>query len=144
MWEFLLLLADKLVGKFVPVRFLAFAAIGVAGIGVHFLVLWILFKGFGAGFAESQAIATAVAILFNFSVNNVLTYAGQSLKGGAWVKGLLTFYVICGIGAMANVGVASYLFVHDTAWPLAALSGIVMSAVWNYAVSARYTWKAAG
>jgi dolichol-phosphate mannosyltransferase len=63
------------------------------------------------------------------------------LKGYEWLKGLLTFYFICGIGAMANVGVSSYLFGHDTAWPLAALSGIVMSAVWNYAVSARYTWK---
>jgi len=55
---------------------------------------------------------------------------------------LLTFYLICGAGAVANVGVSSYLFEHDTFWALAALSGIAMSAVWNYAVSARYTWKA--
>jgi dolichol-phosphate mannosyltransferase len=140
-WEFLLLLADKLVGKYVPARFLAFAGIGVLGIGVHFLVLTIMFKGLNAGFTTSQATAAAVAILFNFSVNNVLTYSSRLLKGYEWLKGLLTFYFICGIGAMANVGVSSYLFGHDTAWPLAALSGIVMSAVWNYAVSARYTWK---
>lgn len=140
-WEFLLLLADKLVGKYVPVRFLAFAFIGTLGIGVHFLVLTIMFKGLKVDFPTSQAIATAAAILFNFSVNNVLTYSGQSLKGAAWFKGLLTFYLICGIGAMANVGVSSYLFGRDTYWAVAALSGIVMSVVWNYAVSARYTWK---
>jgi len=140
-WEFLLLLADKLVGKYIPVRFLAFAGIGALGIGVHFLVLTIMFKGLNAGFTTSQATATAVAILFNFSVNNVLTYSSRSLKGYEWLKGLLTFYFICGIGGMANVGVSSYLFGHDTAWQLAALSGIVMSAVWNYAISARYTWK---
>jgi dolichol-phosphate mannosyltransferase len=141
-WEFLLLLADKLVGKYVPVRFLAFASIGGLGIGVHFLVLSIVFKGLNVSFPASQAIATAVAILFNYSINNVLTYSGQSLKGFAWLKGLLTFYLICGVGAVANVGVSSYLFAHDTFWALAALSGIAMSAVWNYAVSARYTWRA--
>lgn len=140
-WEFLLLLADKLVGKYVPVRFLAFAGIGMLGIGVHFLALSILFEGLDVGFTTSQTLGTAVTILFNFSVNNVLTYSGHSLKGYAWLKGLLAFYFICGIGATANVGVASYLFGHDTTWPLAALAGIVMSAVWNYAVSARYTWK---
>lgn len=140
-WEFVLLLADKLVGKYVPVRFLAFAGIGVLGIGVHFVVLSIMFKGLNASFTTSQTVATAIAILFNFSVNNLLTYSGQSLKGYAWLKGLLTFYLICGVGAMANVGVSSYLFGQNTSWPLAALAGIVMSAVWNYAVSARYTWK---
>jgi dolichol-phosphate mannosyltransferase len=109
---------------------------------VHFLALSLLFKGVGVGFTTSQAVATAIAILFNFSINNILTYAGWSLRGSAWFRGLATFYLICGIGALANVGVSSYLFGHDTFWPLAALSGIVMSAVWNYAVSARYTWKA--
>ena len=140
-WEFLLLLADKLVGKYVPVRFLAFVCIGLIGIGVHFLVLSVLFKGLNVGFPTSQAVATAVAILSNFSVNNILTYSGQSLRGSAWLKGLLTFYLICGVGAMANVGVSSYLVRQDTPWALAALSGIFMSAVWNYVVSARYTWK---
>jgi dolichol-phosphate mannosyltransferase len=142
-WEFLLLLADKMVGKYLPVRFLAFAFIGSLGVGVHFLVLTLMFKVAKAPFAVSQATATAVAILFNFSLNNVLTYAGRSLKGAAWFRGLLTFYLICGIGAVANVGVSSYLFVHDTYWAIAALAGILMSVVWNYAVSARYTWKAA-
>ena len=141
-WEYLLLLADKLVGRYVPVRFLAFASIGAIGVGVHFLVLATAFKLFGQGFALSQSIATAVAIAFNYTVNNLLTYSGQSLRGSRWVRGLLSFYLICGIGAFANVGVSSYLFGHATSWPLAALAGIAMSSVWNYAVSARYTWRA--
>jgi len=51
--EFLLLLANKLVGKYVPVRFLAFASIGALGIGVHFLVLSIVFKGLNVSFPAS-------------------------------------------------------------------------------------------
>lgn len=142
-WEYLLLLADKLVGNWVPVRFLAFSAIGALGIGVHFSVLSTLFKGFDTSFVAGQSAATATAILFNYSINNVLTYAGRSLRGAAWLRGLLTFYVICGIGAFANVGISSWLFGNDTSWPLAALAGIAMSSVWNYAVSARYTWRVA-
>lgn len=141
-WEYLLLLADKLVGRYVPVRFLAFVSIGALGVGVHFLVLSSAFKLFGQSFAVSQSAATAVAIAFNYTVNNLLTYSGQSLRGRRWFRGLLSFYLICGIGAFANVGVSSYLFGHDTSWPLAALAGIAMSSVWNYAVSARYTWRA--
>lgn len=141
-WEYLLLLADKLVGRYVPVRFLAFAAIGAVGVGVHFLVLSTVFKLMAQGFAVSQAVATGIAIAFNYSVNNLLTYSGQSLRGTRWLRGLLSFYLICGIGAFANVGVSSYLFGQDTSWPLAALAGIAMSSVWNYAVSARYTWRA--
>jgi dolichol-phosphate mannosyltransferase len=140
-WEFLLLLADKMVGRYVPVRFLAFVAVGAAGVGVHFLVLTSVFKILGQQFALSQSLATAVAIAFNYSVNNLLTYSGQSLHGMRWLRGLASFYLICGIGAFANVGVSSYLFGRDTAWPLAALAGIAMSSVWNYAVSARYTWR---
>jgi dolichol-phosphate mannosyltransferase len=141
-WEYLLLLADKLVGRYVPVRFLAFASIGALGVGVHFLVLTFGFKLFGQSFAVSQSIATGVAIAFNYTVNNLLTYSGQSLRGRRWVLGLLSFYLICGIGAFANVGVSSYLFGQNTSWPLAALAGIALSSVWNYAVTARYTWRA--
>lgn len=141
-WEYLLLLADKLVGRYVPVRFLAFAAIGALGVGVHFLVLSVVFKGLGLSFSAGQSTATMVAIAFNFSVNNLLTYSGQSLRGRRWLRGLLSFYLICGVGAFANIGISSYLFGNNTSWPLAALAGIAMSSVWNYAVSARYTWKA--
>jgi dolichol-phosphate mannosyltransferase len=140
-WEFLLLIGDKLIGRWVPVRFLAFAGIGSIGVGVHFAVLSLMFKILGFGFTVSQAAATGVAMVFNYAVNNVLTYAGQSLRGAAWFKGLASFALVCSLGAVANVGAATYLFGQKTTWPLAALAGVLVGAVWNYAVSARYTWR---
>ena len=140
-WEYLLLILDKLFGRFLPVRFIAFAGIGILGIVVHFLALSLLYKSFGLAFSVSQAMATIVAIIFNFTLNNLLTYADSTLRGNDWVKGLLSFFLICGVGSAANVGVASYLFSNDLSWALAALAGIMLSAVWNYAVSARYTWS---
>lgn len=140
-WECALLLMDKTVGRYIPARFVAFACIGTIGVGVHFAVLGTMYLVLGTGFLTAQAAATGVAIAANFTINNLLTYSDLSLKGLAWWCGLLSFAVICGFGALANIGVSNYLFRHDARWPIAALAGIAASAVWNYAVSARYTWR---
>ena len=139
-WNFAMLLLDKLVGHVVPVRFVAFALIGGLGVFVHMAALAMLHKGYGAPFAASQAAATGVAMVFNFAVNNAITYRDRRLTGQAWFRGLLSFVAVCGVGAVANIGVANYLFGHDGDWVLAALSGILVSAVWNYAVTSVYTW----
>jgi dolichol-phosphate mannosyltransferase len=53
----------------------------------------------------------------------------------------LSFYVICSVGAVANVGVATYLYTGQQVWWLAGLAGAIIGAVWNYAVSAFFTWS---
>ena len=45
------------------------------------------------------------------------------------------------IGAVANVGIAGYLFSEQYAWWLSGIAGILVGAVWNYAASSVYTWK---
>jgi dolichol-phosphate mannosyltransferase len=44
-------------------------------------------------------------------------------------------------GALANVGVARWLFAHHNYWQIAALAGIAVTTVWNYAMSSIFTWK---
>jgi dolichol-phosphate mannosyltransferase len=144
MWGYLMLLGDKLFGHIVPVRFVAFTLVGGLGVIVHFAVLTVLFHSLSLPFTTSQAAATLVAMTSNFALNNALTYRDMRLRGWAWIKGWLSFTVVCALGAVANVGIASYLFVQDTMWVLAALAGIVVGAVWNYAVTAIYTWKGRG
>ncbi len=80
-------------------------------------------------------------MVFNFAVNNVLTYRDHRLRGAAWFTGLLTFIAACSVGAVANVGIARYLFANHAQWLLAALAGIMVSAVWNYSVTQLYTWS---
>jgi dolichol-phosphate mannosyltransferase len=139
-WEYAMLLVDKTIGRFVPVRFVAFAAVGGLGVFFHMAVLAILLKGFGLDFGPAQAGATATAMVFNFTVNNVLTYRDMRLSGLAWLRGLASFMVACSVGALANVGIATYLYASETRWFLAALAGVVVGAVWNYAVTQLYTW----
>lgn len=139
-WEYGMLLADKTIGRFIPVRFLTFSIIGGLGVFVHMAVLSLVFQGLDSGFTTAQSIATGAAMTFNFALNNVLTYRDLRLREWAWFKGLLSFMLACSIGALANVGIATYLFEKRTQWVLAALAGVLIGAVWNYAVTQIYTW----
>lgn len=139
-WSYLMMLADKFCGGVVPARFLSFAVIGAIGVLVHFAVLSALFRTMSLPFTYCQATAAAVAMASNFTLNNALTYRDMRLRGWRWLKGLVSFTLTCSLGALANVGVASYLFKHNTLWQLSALSGIVVGAVWNYAMTATYIW----
>ena len=69
-WEYGMLLADKLVGRFVPVRFALFGLIGGLGLVVHLATLWVALNLLAIGFSASQAIATIVAMTSNFVLNN--------------------------------------------------------------------------
>ena len=140
-WEYGMLLADKLVGRFVPVRFALFGLIGGLGLVVHLATLWLALNLLGVTFAAAQAVATVVAMTSNFALNNQFTYRDQRLRGGALLRGLVIFYLICGVGAVANVGVASYAFTSSHTWWLAGVAGAVVGSVWNFAMSSVFTWR---
>ena len=141
-WDYGMLLLDKLIGHIVPVRFISFTIVGGLGVVVHFIVLASLFSALGVSFVASQTAATLVAMTSNFALNNIVTYRDMRLHGWGWFKGLLSFMLACGLGAFANVGIATYLFREwDAKWAVAAIAGVVVGAVWNYAVTMVYTWK---
>ena len=135
-----LLLLDKLVGHWIPVRFISFGLIGGAGVAVHMAVLALLFNMGLVSFSMGQSLATIVAMVFNFFINNMLTYRDQRLRGTAMIKGLAAFMSVCSVGAIANVGIAEYLFISRQGWVPAAVGGILVGAVWNFSTSAFYTW----
>ncbi|MDQ0252016.1 dolichol-phosphate mannosyltransferase [Sphingomonas kyeonggiensis] len=140
--EYLIALYDRMFGKVVPVRFAMFSAIGGLGAAVHFAVLAALFCGFGWTFVGATMLAVLAAMTFNFLLNNALTYREQRLKGaGKLLRGWARFCVVCGAGAAANVGVATFLHnVQHGDWRLSALAGIAVAAVWNFALSSRFVW----
>ena len=142
--EFLELLIDKAVGHIVPAKFVIFALVGTLGVVVHLLVLTLVFKGLSFDFETSQIAATLVAMTSNFALNNVLTYYDRRLSGWGWIKGWFSFALASSIGAIANVGIATYLFaVQETPWLLSAVAGVLVGVVWNYTVTSIFTWKRA-
>lgn len=150
LWEYAQLLLDKTIGRMVPVRFVSFALVGGFGVLVHFAVLTgvlaALLHANGAGdeerwFAIAQGAATLVATSSNFFLNNLLTYRDQRLRGRRLAWGWLSFNLVCGIGLLANVGIARWLYQHHNFLIVSALAGIAVTTVWNYAMSSIFTWR---
>jgi dolichol-phosphate mannosyltransferase len=81
-------------------------------------------------------------MIFNFQLNNQITYRDQRLRGARLWRGLLLFMLVCGIGAVANVGIAKIMYAGDASWTLAGAVGAMIGVVWNYAVSATLVWRA--
>ena len=142
-WDYLMLLADKTIGRWVPTRLVSFAAIGSFGVLVHLAVLRAALAVTGGDFTASQTTAVMVAMVGNFFLNNALTYRDQQLRGWGILPGLIKFMVACSIGAFANVGVATYIHGAEGGgfnWVLSALAGIVVGTVWNYGATAWLVW----
>jgi dolichol-phosphate mannosyltransferase len=144
MWEYLLLLVDKWLGPFIPVRFILFVIVGGLGLVVHLLILKAGLHVMNLNFGISQSIAVFTAMTVNFIFNNIFTYRDKKLKGIDFARGLVSFYAACSIGAFVSIRVASFLFDNGIRWWLAGILGAVIGAVWNYAITSTFTWKKKG
>jgi len=161
LWEYLMLILDKTIGKVIPVRFALFAFVGSTGVIIHYITLF-LTMNFAIPFFNitainidypfinipdknifmySQLVATIFAMTSNYFMNNLFTYRDMRLKGIKLLWGLFSFYAVCSLGAIANVGVASYVFDQNYTWQLAAFAGIILGTVWNYVATSIFTWR---
>ena len=138
--EYVELLLDKTIGRFIPVKLVQFGAIGMVGVGVHLALLYVSLNLFGAVFAIAQATAVMGAMTFNFALNNRFTYRDRQLKGARWFKGLISFYLVCSLGAVANVGIGSLVYERVHGWAIAGVAGAIVGSVWNYVASGWLTW----
>ena len=143
--EFLGLLLAKLTGDLVDPRFIFFALVGGTGLIVHLAALKLALAVLPPQtdvFRLAQAIATFVAMTSNFFLNNELTYRDRRLKGAGMAKGFVLFCVIASVGVLANIDLASFLYSARSGWWMAGAAGAVMSALWNYAMSTLFVWRA--
>ena len=139
-FDFLAGLYDKSFGRVIPTRFALFGTVGLIGVVVHMALLY-LFLAAGTQFSIGQAVATFGAMTFNFWLNNFLTHRDRRLtKSKAVFWGWVSFIAACSIGAFANVAVATTLHDRGLHEVLAALVGIGIGSVWNYALSSRFVW----
>ena len=140
--DFLGLLLNKASGGRIPVRFIFFALVGATGVALHMATVNLALLFPGVGFPLAQSLAVAVAMTSNFFINNVITYRDAQLKGfGPVLRGLLYFYAVCAFGAVANVGVAAWLYnLYPVVW-ISALAGVVMGSVWNFTLSSLFVWR---
>ena len=140
--EYLGLIVARLTGGMLPVRLILFLGVGASGLVVQLVMvrLGLLFEPRHFGIA--QTLAVAVAMTSNYVLNNRVTYRDRRLRGLAFWRGLASFYLVCSVGALANIGLATALFAALPNWGLASLAGAVAGASWNFWASLIVTWRA--
>ena len=153
-FEFLVGLYDKWLGRIIPTRFALFATVGAMGVVVQFAMLWLVLSGvLGEKFAYghwtsdrttfniANAIASLTAMTVNFTLNNELTYSDKRLRGvSAWLRGWAKFGLTCAVGVLASVATTDALKRMEINDVLAVLTGIVVASVWNFALSSKFVW----
>ena len=139
--DFAALVTAKLTHDAISPRFLLFCLVGLSGLVIHLSALSVATKLAALHFGAAQTLATVSAIAWNFVLNNLFTYRDQRLTGWRFVTGLIRFQVICAIGAISNIGIATWVYDYDSKWWLAGFAGALIGTVWNFAVSAAFVWR---
>lgn len=147
--EFLEYLYDVMFGKYIPLTFIKYCIVGSLGVIVHLSTYLLVSRFLLAsgdlslyGFSLAVIVAIEVAILFNFILNNMWTFAHARLRGLAALMGFLKFNIACAIGALANYATAAFLFSRGTAELIAVIVGAFVGVFWNYTINRLMTWKA--
>jgi dolichol-phosphate mannosyltransferase len=146
--EFLEYLYDVSVGNWVPLTFVKYCIVGGFGVGVH-LTAYLLLSAFLAhglplslmGFSLALLGAIETAIIFNFWLNNMWTFAHAKLQGFALIPGFLKYNFACVFGALANYAVSTYLYSHGLGEIVSVVIGACAGIVWNYTMSRMFAWK---
>jgi dolichol-phosphate mannosyltransferase len=139
--EYLFLIVDKLVGRYLPTRFVLFLGVGSLGLLIHLSILGMFHTLAPAAFAFGQVVATLSAMMFNFFLNNLVTFRDRRLKGMALLRGLFVFYSACTLGVLINLSFADRLFALGLPWYFAGICGVAITSVWNYGVNTIVTWR---
>ena len=148
--QFLEYLWDVTLGKVVSLTFLKFCLVGSTGVVVNLLAYtaaaWLLREGGRLQrfeFSLALALAIEIAIVWNFTLNNLWTFAHARLRGTKLVTGFLKFNAACGFGALTNYAVAEFLFGRGWKEFTCVLVGAFAGVIWNYGVNRLITWRGA-
>ena len=138
--EYLFFVANKMLGDVIPVQLTLYLLVGALGVMTHLTLLVSLVNSHKVHFVTAQIIATSLAMLENFFLNNFITFRARGLHGRQMLPGILRFVLACSFGAWANVVFARALWQSGVEWMLAGFAGIIMGSVWNLSVSGFVTW----
>lgn len=124
-------------------RFVRFGVVGVSGVVVNSAILFLLVEEGHLDSLVAAAIATEVAIISNFCLNDLWTFRDARYER-SWLRRLARYNAIALGGLCISLAVLGTLTrVLGIQYLLANLVGIVAATVWNYVVNARLTWSLA-
>ena len=121
-------------------RPLRFGVVGLSGIVVNSAILWVLVRGLQLAVPLGSVLATEVAILSNFLLNDRWTFRGARER--SFMQRLLRFNSVALGGMAITAGIltalASYTHLHLL---IANVLAVGAATGWNYVVNSRWTWR---
>jgi dolichol-phosphate mannosyltransferase len=141
--EYVELLLDKLLGGWLPVRYMIFGCVGALGVLINAVITYGLMRWAKTPFEWAQMTAGVVVIGLNFLLNNRFTFRAFRLRRWQMVGGMASFYAACSIGLFTNLTIAMALLRSGLHWYTAGLIGVIAGSVWNYWMSSLFVWKVA-
>ena len=138
--ELAALLVEKRTGGLLSARFVLFAGVGLSGMAVNLAVLSAAQAVGARSYALSAAAATVVAMVWNFLLNNVLTFRERRLRGAALWRGLTMFCLASAAGGVLAEGVGVAARGAHASWIAAGILGALAGGVMNYLLASRLSW----
>ena len=114
--------------------------VGLSGIFVQLLITGLAMLLINQ-FPTSQTLGIVAAMTSNYFLNNIITFQERKLKSLDLIRGLFSFYLICSLGAFANIAIATYVFGFSSNWLISSFIGACFGAVWNFTLTSIFTWK---
>ncbi|MBD2111082.1 MULTISPECIES: glycosyltransferase [Cyanophyceae] len=133
--------------RFPMQRFVRFGVVGLSGVVVDMVILYLLHSPLGLPLTRSKIGAAEVAIINNFIWNDAWTFADISMLQQGWsarLKRFLKFNLVCLAGLVLNVLVLNVIYnlVFDQRWPyLANLVAIAIVTFWNFWLNLKLSWR---
>lgn len=137
--DFISLLIDKIIGKFIPARYFIYSFIGC--IGIIFQLTNFYFLQFFLNFNLALILSILFTIFFNFVLNNEFTYSDLKKRGYRFLIGLLKYYFFCSFGALFNFISARLIYDNTSNIYFAVLIGAFVGSIWNYSMNTSYNWN---
>jgi dolichol-phosphate mannosyltransferase len=138
--ELMAQLIEKKSRGLIPSRFVMFAAVGGAGMVVNAGIVALAPGTRLTSLLVVQAIAIAAAMVFNYCLNNLITFRDLRLKGRAWWRGLAGFALACASGAVISEIIFFALTSGHVNKVVASVVGALAAAMWNYWSASRAAW----
>jgi dolichol-phosphate mannosyltransferase len=137
------LVVEKRTGGLLSARFVLFAGVGLSGMVVNLAVLTVAHALGARSFALSAGAATVVAMVWNFLLNNVLTFRERRLRGTAFWRGLMMFCLASATGGLLAEAVGIGVLRLIPSWGVAGIAGALAGGVLNYLLASRLSWTKA-
>jgi putative flippase GtrA len=121
-------------------RFQKFLVVGAVGLGVNFVMLFLLHDVAGLALRSASVAAIGLSMVVTFALNELWTWHD---RGSGRVLSRMGIYVpINTIGLLINTEVLLLLVDRGVFYLVANLIGAGLAAVWNFGLNNAVTWRA--